>query len=145
LNSEDLPLAFEGLAGSNSKLDLRRVVEAYNGPAIKIIPASHWPLLYVYAGQIETVTPTLLITSQRYLDARIIRHKLGLIPFESYYADFGVIGACSLTPRAANEFLLWDGHHNLAAALIAGLPLETWIYPARASGDYIAAPHLRGR
>ena len=138
-------LAFEKLVGSNFKLNFATVMAAYGGPTIKIIPTAQWPLFYVYAGQIETVTPSLLITSQRQIDARIIRHKLGLVPFESYYGDFGVIGACSLTPRGVNEFWLWDGHHNLVAALIAGVSIETWIYRAQAVGDHIAAPHLRGR
>jgi len=136
---------FEALAQGRLKLDLATLVAHYHGTAIKIISAKDWPLFYVYAGSIETISPSLLITSQRQIDARIIRHKLGLAPFESYYGDFGVIGGCDLTPRGVNEFLLWDGHHNLAAALIAGVVIETWIYPARAGGDYIAAPKLRPR
>ena len=134
---------FEALAQGSLKLDLTTLVAHYHGTAIKIISAKDWPLFYVHGGQIETVPPGLLITSQRQIDARIIRHKLGLVSFESYYGDFGVIGACALTPRGTNEFLLWDGHHNLVAALIAGVSIETWVYPARAGGDHIAAPKLR--
>jgi hypothetical protein len=104
-----------------------------------ILTPARWGLPRIANGGRALVLPDGLtfVTTQDQVDVRVVRHQLGLSDL-----GFGLPGEPKLLAVYRNPGdpqlvrRLFDGHHALAARLLAGLPLEGYEHgPGRGGID----------
>lgn len=97
---------------------------------IVVVPATDWPRLRLSDSGIQQQLPAgaVLVTTQGRVDAAAVRHKLGLLDLGTRAGLHDYVGALSLAVAGPGRWWLFDGHHDLAARLLLGGPIEVYVH-----------------
>lgn len=110
---------------------------------IMVVAPARWPRLRLSDSGVKQQLPAgaILVTTQGRVDAAAVRHKLGLLDLGTSAGLHDYIGALSLAPAGPGRWWLFDGHHDLAARLLLGGPIEVYVHGP--GPREIGIPHLR--
>lgn len=110
---------------------------------IEIVSPGDWPRLRLSDSGTPRQLPAgaLLFVAQGRVDAQLVRHKLGLIDLGYRAGSHDYVGPASVVAAGPGCWWLFDGHHNLAARLVLGGPVE--VYEFGPGPRELGIPRLR--